>query len=73
MSEANEQRRFSSDQIDVYPFSLCCVYCDDGMQIDSEDEAVRSGWTGIQFDAGGLGHNYIGLCPSCRAIATKMG
>lgn len=67
-STSNEEGGSRSGSPDSYPFSLCCIHCDDGMHITSEDEAIRLGWTDIEFDEGGLGHNFTGLCPPCRAV-----
>ena len=47
------------------PFSVSCTDCD----IDSPfsyDEALRDGWTGIEFFPQGIAENYLGLCPECR-------
>jgi hypothetical protein len=31
------------------PFSIVCRECDDGMHIESHDQAVAEGWTDIQY------------------------
>ena len=46
------------------PFTISCYECDnDGP--DSYDDAVKAGWTKIQFTPEGLAENYLGLCPQC--------
>jgi hypothetical protein len=47
-------------------FSLTCERCDAGMDIDSYDQALAQGWTGIDYDPDGLAWNFVGLCPDCR-------
>lgn len=47
-------------------FSLVCQQCDAGMDIESEEQAIEEGWSGIEpaFDLPQA--NYCGLCPDCR-------
>jgi len=56
-----------SGSTDDSPFSLCCILCDTGMDIDDRLMAERYGWTEIEEDADGLGHNHTGICPQCHA------
>lgn len=57
---------------DDVPFTLSCYACDcDSPQ--SYDEAVRSGWTLIQFTPDGLCENYLGLCPECGVAWSAPG
>ena len=49
---------------DDVPFTLSCYGCDcDSPQ--SYEEAIRDGWTLIQFTPDGVAENYLGLCPEC--------
>lgn len=49
------------------PFSLTCGECDDGMEINSPEEAIQLGWDeSIDYDDG-MAWNFIGMCPTCRA------
>ncbi len=50
-------------------FSLTCTECDAGMEIETEGQARREGWTKIKpaFDLPMA--NSCGLCPACRAVA----
>ncbi len=48
-------------------FSLNCWHCDDGMNVESYEQAIDEGWTEIEHNDG-LGWNYLGLCPDCREI-----
>jgi hypothetical protein len=50
------------------PFTLVCLYCDDGMHIESYEQAIAEGWTDIGYDPDAPMANYVGLCPVCRAI-----
>ena len=52
---------FLSDDV---PFTLSCFDCDCESP-ESYDEAVRTGWTLIQFTPDGVAENYLGLCPVC--------
>lgn len=56
----------SADQVDLI-FSLKCVTCDAGNDIDSLDEAVKCGWRAFIRDSRGVGWNYLGTCPECQA------
>jgi len=49
-------------------FSLVCRYCDDGMGIDSEEEAIDAGWTEILPAFALPQANFVGLCPDCRPL-----
>jgi hypothetical protein len=52
----------SSSQV-VPPFTLQCVECDAGMDIESPEQAIADGWTEIEEDFDGLSWNYLGRCP----------
>ncbi len=52
----------SSSQI-TRPFSLQCVECDAGLDIESPEEAIAAGWTEIEEDFEGISWNYLGCCP----------
>lgn len=45
------------------PFSLTCVNCDDGQNVDSAEQANLLGWTDIEADDG-MSWNYLGVCPN---------
>lgn len=47
-------------------FSLVCLHCDAGMNIDSHQQAVAEGWTAIDYAPDLPMANYVGLCPDCR-------
>lgn len=47
-------------------FSLECLVCDAGQEIDSEFEAIARGWTELELDLDGLGWTVLGVCPDCR-------
>ncbi len=47
------------------PFSLVCETCDAGMEIESYEQAVAEGWTGIEYDPDLPQANFVGLCPDC--------
>jgi len=47
------------------PFSLSCLDCDAGMEIDSREEAILLGWTGINAYPEGVGYTHLGSCPEC--------
>ena len=46
------------------PFSLECVECDAGMDIQSAEQALLSGWNDVRADDGPA-WNYLGHCPEC--------
>lgn len=48
------------------PFSLICTYCDAGMEIATEQEAIAQGWTGIEHAPDLPNANYLGICPDCK-------
>ncbi len=48
------------------PFSLCCIQCDAGMQIDTPEQALAEGWIKIKEDFDGPSWNYLGCCPDCK-------
>ena len=48
------------------PFSLCCVECDAGMDVQSTLQATADGWTDIQADDGPQ-YNFCGICPDCKS------
>ena len=47
-------------------FSLCCVCCDGGSDIDTPEQAIAEGWSDIEEDFDGFSWNYLGTCPECR-------
>lgn len=47
-------------------FSLVCSECDAGMDIESNDQAMAEGWTGIDYAPDLPMANFVGLCPDCR-------
>ena len=47
-------------------FSLVCLHCDGGMEVDSQHEAIELGWTHLTHDPDGLGWTWVGLCPDCQ-------
>jgi hypothetical protein len=51
---------------DGVPFSLVCLECDAGMEIDSHDQAMADGWAEIDYAPDLPMANFIGLCPECR-------
>jgi len=51
-------------------FSLSCIACDAGADIASRDQAMRDGWRQLQFDPGGLGWTWLGVCPDCLSEVT---
>ncbi len=55
----------SSDQV-KHPFSLTCVMCDAGGDIDTPEQAIEEGWTEIVEATDLAMANYMGLCPICR-------
>lgn len=55
----------SSDQV-KYPFSLTCVSCDTGGDIDTPEQAIAEGWTEIVEAIDLPMANYCGWCPECR-------
>lgn len=52
---------------DCLPFSLCCEFCDAGVDVDTYVQAVTDGWTHLQFDPTGFWWTWLGVCPDCRA------
>jgi hypothetical protein len=48
------------------PFSLVCENCDNGLHIDSYEQAIAEGWTDICYSPDTPMANYVGLCPDCR-------
>jgi hypothetical protein len=46
-------------------FSIECLYCDAGPEIDSRDAAEAAGWIDIEADPDGLAWNHLGVCPDC--------
>jgi len=48
------------------PFSLVCINCDAGMDIESREQAIAEGWTEISFEPHMPMANYSGLCPDCK-------
>jgi len=47
------------------PFTLSCTECDRDTP-DTYEEAVRDGWTQIEYYPEGYSENFIGFCPDCR-------
>jgi len=47
------------------PFTLSCIECD-GDSPDTYKDAVRDGWTQIEYFPKGYSENFLGLCPGCR-------
>lgn len=52
-------------KIDV-TFTLTCSDCDAGMNIESEEQALAEGWTGIDYAPELPMANYCGHCPDCQ-------
>jgi hypothetical protein len=48
------------------PFTLVCLHCDAGMDIDSHEQAIAEGWTDIDYAPDLPMANYVGQCPDCR-------
>ncbi len=48
------------------PFTLVCLDCDAGLEIESHEQAVAAGWTYIDFAPDLPMANWSGLCPACR-------
>ena len=46
-------------------FSLTCVSCDAGEEIQNHVEASRLGWKEITPDPNGLSWNHVCVCPDC--------
>jgi hypothetical protein len=65
---ASVLRRTAGHGEDV-PFSLTCRYCDAGMEIATEEEAIAKGWSEIATALALAEANYCGLCPDCRQEA----
>ena len=42
-----------SEKPDEHGFSLICLYCDGGMEIDSEQDATELGWSHLTHDPDG--------------------
>lgn len=57
----------SSDQV-TETFSLTCLHCDAGMNIESFDEAIKKGWVDIVEAFDFPEANYMGLCPDCQEL-----
>jgi hypothetical protein len=53
------------------PFSLSCTECD-GDSPDNYEDAIRDGWTEIQYSPEGSSENFLGLCPDCRQKEERM-
>ena len=51
------------------PFTLCCVSCDAGMEIETPEQAIAEGWTEIEEAEDAPSSNYLGLCPRCQEQA----
>ena len=49
-------------------FSLTCLQCDAGNEIQSEQEAERLGWQELKSDPDGLAWTYVGVCPDCAPV-----
>jgi hypothetical protein len=47
------------------PFTLVCIRCDAGMDIESHEQARTAGSTDIEFARDLPMANYCGLCPDC--------
>lgn len=47
------------------PFSLCCIDCDAGTDVESAEGAIQLGWTDMLFAPEMANCNYIGMCPDC--------
>lgn len=62
-SLANALRRTSAD---AESFSLCCISCDAGMEILTEQEALSSGWTEIGPVDDLANATHLGICPDCK-------
>jgi len=52
------------------PFTLVCINCDAGMEIESSEQALAAGWTEIEFAPDLPMANYLGVCPDCRPAWT---
>jgi hypothetical protein len=48
------------------PFSISCYECDCASP-ESMEQAIRDGWTEIQFTPDGLAENFLGYCPEHSA------
>jgi hypothetical protein len=44
------------------PFSISCYECDCDSP-ESLEEALKAGWTKIQYTPDGLAENFLGFCP----------
>ena len=53
------------------PFSLVCENCDDGLHIDSYEQAIAEGWSDISYEPHVPMANYLGICPVCRELEEK--
>ena len=53
-------------------FSLVCLFCDRGDDIDDEAQATAEGWTDIVQDLDLPQANYSGLCPDCRVMEEEQ-
>ncbi len=53
---------------DGVPFSLSCYECDVGAP-DTWEEAIREGWTEIEFRPESVAENFLGACPRHKAEA----
>ena len=49
----------------VVPFSLCCVNCTAGEDIETPSDALIDGWIDLEVAEDGAWYNYLGVCPDC--------
>ncbi len=50
-----------------HEFLLTCIYCDNGEQMETPEQAIAEGWCDIEEDCEGTSWNYLGFCPICMA------
>lgn len=48
------------------PFTLTCIQCDAGTDIESFEHAMEQGWRLIEYTPDLPMANFLGVCPDCR-------